>query len=427
MKRTTSYCIWLMVLMILGAGGSVYAQGSIYSQFGLGSLRNGMTGPLSSMAGTGIALNSDLFINSRNPAGLSSLKYTWFEGSYGFSTISLSDGARFAGAGFNGFAFALPYYDSWGGVALFTLVPYSETNYSATTNFEKDSVAVTQELFGTGGITSLSVGSSFVPANGISIGINVQYLFGTIKQTTGLTFTDNSYTSSDNELTSSFLGYRFEIGAQHSDIGKLTGLDWLRGIRGGIVISTPASLRTEERIIYYTESLSTRIETDTVSLGKGTATLPLALGFGAAIPIASRLTLATDLLYEDWTTTTIRGNRPHESLGGGLQTSLTNSFRFSAGLEMSPSKEIGDFKDRIRYRAGAFIEKNYLSIGSTSLYEYGVTGGVGFPIGPEMRLDIGLAYGSKGTTNSGLLRESVFRLYLSISAPELWFTRFEEE
>ncbi len=55
------------------------------------------------------------------------------------------------------------------------------------------------------------------------------------------------------------------------------------------------------------------------------------------------------------------------------------------------------------------------------------TAGLGLPIGPDSRLNLGLQAGVNGTTQNNLQNDTIVRLTASISASELWFIRTEED
>ncbi|MEX0737140.1 MAG: hypothetical protein WD182_06830, partial [Bacteroidota bacterium] len=63
----------------------------------------------------------------------------------------------------------------------------------------------------------------------------------------------------------------------------------------------------------------------------------------------------------------------------------------------------------------------------TPINEYFVTVGMGLPIGPDARINVGLHAGIRGATTANLQRDTILRLTLSLSASEAWFLTFEEE
>ena len=48
-------------------------------------------------------------------------------------------------------------------------------------------------------------------------------------------------------------------------------------------------------------------------------------------------------------------------------------------------------------------------------------------MGPESRLNIGLQFGVRGSTDNHLQKDTIIRLSVAVSASEIWFFKFDEE
>jgi hypothetical protein len=109
------------------------------------------------------------------------------------------------------------------------------------------------------------------------------------------------------------------------------------------------------------------------------------------------------------------------------QMELRNSFRTGIGFEAIPSKGADTFWKRIYYRAGFAYNSTYYKIHDVGINEFIMSGGVGLPIGPESRLNIGVQVGVRGSIDNKLQKDTIFRLSIAISASELWFQKYEED
>jgi hypothetical protein len=65
-----------------------------------------------------------------------------------------------------------------------------------------------------------------------------------------------------------------------------------------------------------------------------------------------------------------------------------------------------------------------MKIQNEDINEFGISFGVGLPMGRKFsNINIGFEYGSKGTTNSNLVKENFFNINLSLSFNDKWFQK----
>ena len=78
------------------------------------------------------------------------------------------------------------------------------------------------------------------------------------------------------------------------------------------------------------------------------------------------------------------------------------------------------------YRAGIRFEKTGLNINNESIKEFGISFGVGLPVG-DVRMfsnaNLGFEIGKRGTTNSNLIQENFVNFQLSLSLNDRWFNK----
>jgi hypothetical protein len=413
-KDHRSILIALPLLGVLLTGGlsPTYASGPTFCRFGIGDLVRYGHGRIDAMGGAGIALLDDGFINGLNPAGLTKISLTRISGGFEYSSFYSNDGvnsSRYSRGTFEGVSFAIPIAKSLGITMLMESTPLSSVNYSIE---QKDTV-LTQDFYGAGGLSLLSLGGSVSPLKNLSLGLKFNYVFGRIEQVAKFTFADPSFTNSQVDRSDYYSGFTFTLGSIYEGVGELLKSSALKPLSLGFVLTTPAVLSVTHESI-----LTTSASTDTTAAGSGKVDLPLALGVGASYALSSRITVTGDLSFENWGSSRFFGSHP---------ANIRNSTRLALGVEAQPLREVGGFWSTVAYRAGIYYHSTYYKINNQPIDEWFVTGGLGIPIGPDARLNVGLHAGIRGTTSANLQRDTIFRLSFSLSASEAWFLKIEEE
>ena len=80
------------------------------------------------------------------------------------------------------------------------------------------------------------------------------------------------------------------------------------------------------------------------------------------------------------------------------------------------------FLSRVVYRAGFRYENTGLILNNKSINDYGMTFGLGLPVGVS-NVNIGFEFGKKGTTSNGLIEENYFNLSVGLSLNDIWFVK----
>lgn len=69
-------------------------------------------------------------------------------------------------------------------------------------------------------------------------------------------------------------------------------------------------------------------------------------------------------------------------------------------------------------------EETGINLRGEDINEYGISFGVGLPIGRLFsNVNIGFELGSKGTTKNGLVKENFFNTFISLSLNDKWFEK----
>ncbi|TAK55967.1 MAG: hypothetical protein EPO24_11605 [Bacteroidetes bacterium] len=408
----------LSVSPMLPAGNG----GSGYSRYGIGDVRYTFSERAIGMANSGLAALSSTSIDQYNPAAWSGINRTRFSVGVQYEGFNTTDGANSAylsGTGFGGFMLAIPVYTTSGIVFGTGITPYSSVNYNISSTSSYGSLLYNVKYAGEGGLSEGHLGLSYIPGNDFSLGAKFSYYFGTMRHNVSQSFSTSEYSNASETRSMEAHGIGATIGIIYSGLGKALNIDSSRTLSVGLVLSSSSSLKATEKHYYAFTSTSNQVTIrDTTVFPGTTLTLPLRLGFGAAYSTKEFL-VASDLLYQQWSS--FNGT-------GVVLGNFTNSSRFSIGGEIFPHHEgTASFFQRLAYRAGFFYDASYYNINGESINELGFTGGFGIPVVSDTRLNIGIGYSFRGTTNNGLQQDKIFRLSFSLNGSERWFLPSEDE
>ncbi len=388
--------------------------GSTYSIFNLGDLRAGTTAAAAGRGGVESAVPSHAIINSLNPALWSDLSYVTLQAAMNFEQYKVSDalGTIYQNQSkLQDFSVAFPYSQAFGGTLAFSVRPYSTVNYR--TQLERTiqtGDTTTRSLItysGQGGLSEALLGSSFEPAEWISIGISGSLLFGSVTTESAISFPDNNTLSparyQKGDLYMGGSG-RFGVAVKPSP-----------GLTVGGVFETGGTLSRERsestRLIDNNRELI-----DTTMVSKSDLKLPPRIILGASYQ-TGRFLLASDAIFHSWDKEDFPTARP--------------SSRFAAGVDRLPSESINASGfERWTFRLGGYYEQTYYELANgTGIDQMGLTLGARVPISQSGHLNAGTALdlavelGQRGSINNGLTQELYGKLWVQLGVSELWFVR----
>ncbi|HWP81874.1 MAG TPA: hypothetical protein VNN76_04370 [Bacteroidota bacterium] len=404
-RRILLACLLIAMQLSLSRAG-----GSVYSRYGIGDLIFFGSNRSDAMGGIAIGLSGDGFINRINPAALSKISLTRFSGSFEYSNFNSDDGlssGTMSRGEFKGLAFAVPISLDHGIVLSADAAPFSTVNYAVSYTAQQPN----QTLFGTGGLNSLSLGLSYQPFPSLSLGAKASYLYGRTRQLLRVNFLDPTFSDSEVHTSRFFSGGQFTVGALFTGLAQIA--EPFAPLSLGFILNIPTELDArEDRVVYFSERF------DTTNTKRSSIEIPLGIGVGISYQFSNRYVIGSDLFYQDWEKTNFFGTPAVD---------LRKRSRFGVGFEVLPPRELTGYWSRVHFRAGFSYHSTYYTINGRGIDEIMGTVGAGLPIGPDARLNIGLHYGVRGTTDAGLTKDTIFRLTLSVSASEAWFIRIEED
>lgn len=75
------------------------------------------------------------------------------------------------------------------------------------------------------------------------------------------------------------------------------------------------------------------------------------------------------------------------------------------------------------YRIGARFEKTGLVLNNQPIEDFGITFGLGLPVGGISKINIGVELGQLGTLDDGLIKENYANIMLGFSLSDIWFIK----
>jgi len=415
----------LITLFMSISGFSQISNTSVYSFFGIGDENNSGTTEQLSMGGVGVALGEAQRINFSNPAANSSLNFT----NYALGLVSKNVWVEQNGNTQNAVATYISYLamgfniGDKGGLS-FGLLPNTSVGYnlfSADYNDDNEIVNVTY-YEGEGGTSRVFLGIGYEVAKGLSIGGQVDYIFGKVKNRIVNQIKDVTL-ATKYETVSNISGFKFNAGFQYkTKIG-----DYLSLMAGGNLILENEIKSNEKEYLYSTLLNTVGGNRDTILNNENTAYLksPLKTALGLGVGRDNKWYAGVDYTFQG-----------AQSFVGSVydvpSASHTNYSKIAVGGFYTPKyNSILSYWNRVTYRAGFKYENSGLMIDGDNdgadfneIDDFGISFGIGLPVGKQLsNLNFGFEFGRRGTVEQNLVKEDYFNFRLSISLNDKWFKK----
>lgn len=424
----------IVVFLISVYGYAQQGSSSPYSFYGIGSLKFKGTVENQSMGGISV-FNDSIHINLRNPAGYAGQNLKSFnnEGrpvkySVGGSQSQISlkgDSASESSStsSLDYLAIAIPLGKFGAG---FGLLPYTSVGYKLQSFSPEETLQY--KYRGEGGINKVFLGFGYQLSNNLKIGVDASYNFGNITNT-NIAFGYNEqgeflqyHTREINRSDLGGLSYNLGViytkllksNLQFTASGTYAPSINLKSTNQRYFSTVVVNLDTDQEVALNT------IDVDLSEIGLETTDLKIpsktSFGFGFGAPrkwfagvdytflkasqFSNRLIVVDNSTYEDASTISV----------GGFYIPEFDSFN--------------KYWKRIVYRTGIRFENTGLKVNNQVIKEFGISFGVGLPVGRIFsNANIGLELGKRGTTNANLVEENFVNFQLSLSLNDRWFEK----
>ena len=482
-KKARLICVFCLSLFVTAQSQNLTS--SPYSRYGLGEINQQSFATSQAMGGSFIAWHQDtlapFFINPANPASLSGIRLSAFElgGQAQFTTIrNQNDFIKKQNLNFSYGSVAFPI-KRFGGAA-FGIMPYSTVGYKITSKDEDPNIGTMTYIFqGTGGVNKAFIATGIKPLynqlnkfynserkdtlvkyqraakfkrvkfakellSQLSLGASANYLFGNIYQSTNAIYpSSTTYFNAKRERSTYVSDFIFNAGIQtHFSIDsvrnfgkKVNGAkrrDLKQKIKIGVgaYANIPGSINAKQSNIIYNyniDGFGIERPKDTILKSQdvlGSITMPFEVGVGLSIKKGEKFMMLLDASRTNWS---------EFSYFGTASANFKNSYRYSLGINYSPNKMAfgtSNYYKRMQYRLGLSYSDGYIDLKQTSITNYAITAGLGFPVGLGRFDDISMVnvsvqYGKLGTTSNSLLQEDYYRIILGFTFNKRWFIKYK--
>jgi len=398
-----------------------------YSKFGLGNLSQRSNIVLGSMGGVGYALQHAHYINFKNPAAFAAFDSLSFIADLAFAvtnyqlkTKELSYSGNFAKLEY--ITIGLPVMRMWR--TSFGIMPYSSVGYDildtrVTEHFGK----VHNQYQGRGILQLLYWGNAFKLCKGLTLGVNLSYLFGTINSTSFAEYNTEEVPFIRNTMNSNFRyldGIQINGGVQyHITINEKHRL----GI--GTVYEKTLKLWSRENLVRltYANPYSPNTVFDTIKYNVGAdavrtknAKMPHIIGTGISYGYKDKLLVAADITWQNW----------KKFYMSNIKDSLQNNLVTALGMQFIPDPLSSKYFKKINLRAGTRFSTGYIVIQNHPISEFAISAGLGFPIrtfNTRSSVNIMFEYSRLGTLQNNLIIQNYYKLTFNFILHEKWYQR----
>ncbi len=407
----------LIVILVL-ISSITYAQeasSSPYSFYGVGVQK--FKGTAENRAMGGLSVYSDsIHLNLQNPAAYGGLKLTTYSLGASYESLTLesaNQSEKTDNATVDYLAIGIPVGKFGFG---FGLVPFTAVGY------QLKSIEGTEEarFSGTGGLNKVFLSVGYEVFEGFNLGIDANYNFGNI-ESKEILIREGVSRHTRRVDRSDLSGFGFTFGAQYKKI-----FENKMELYGSLAYTPSTNLKSENSAELATIAIggnSQEIVFDSQDLTVLDRDLNFSEEYKLGVGVGKSKSWFVGAEYVMTNSSEI-GDRRNFSRDDVVYEDAT---RMSLGGFYIPKyNSLTSYFKRVVYRAGVRFEETGLNIDNQSIEEFGISFGVGLPIGNLFsNANIGFEYGQRGTTAAGLVKEDFFNVSIGLSLNDKWFRKLK--
>ncbi len=425
-------------LSLCTATGQTSGSNSPFSRYGWGTLADESMGFNKGMAGLALGMHDSLSLNRQNPAAYSELcsQTLVFDIGISLQNCTLKSGGKtinaqnssldYIAAGFRlapnlGFSFGLR--------------PFSYVGYNFSTTNSLDDIdgygskTASSTYYGDGGFRQIYAGVGYKPIAPLSVGANVNYIWGDYQHSSSVSYSDNNVQSLTRNYKATINAPTIDFGVQYEQ-----RIDKKNKVTLGVTYGLGFNINQRAEFINTQSGTNVSTTPDTMRVGNAFA-LPDKVAMGLVWNHENRWIVGADYSIEFWekcrfpwlrntaTSTTY-------AVGKGY---LRNRHKVTVGAQYVPNPRGYKTKDHIAYRAGASYSSPYTKVGNgRDGAEYLlVSAGVALPIvnkyTTRSMINISAQWEHAASQDLKGLKEDYLRLCIGLSFNATWFSKWKFE
>lgn len=408
--------ILIVTILLANFGFAQENTASPYSFYGIGSTKFKGTNDIVTMGGISVYSDST-HINILNPATYSNQMLTSFQvgGTTSYYKLnSASNSEKAQKTTFDYLIMGFPVSKKLG--VSVGVLPQSSVGYRLI-NDDRFGSATISKYYGKGGVNKVYVGSGYKINSKFSVGLDLQYLFGSIDTETQV-FKEGVFYGSREINESGLSGVALNAGVTYN-----TKLNNKLNFMSSLTYSPEAKLnsnniRNVALITLDSNNSAIPVTNDTEVFVADTK-----------LNIPSKLAIGAGLGNRKWF---VGGDVTFSGTGSQINrfdnyanVSYENATKVAFGGFFIPKFDsYNNYFQRVTYRGGFKFENTGLVINNTAIKDRSMTLGFGLPIsGTFSSLNLGAEYGTRGTTNNGLIKENYFSINVGLIFNDKWFRK----
>lgn len=423
----------------LQASAQANGSNSSYSRFGLGMLSDQAQGFNRNMGGVAQGLRAGNRLNMLNPASYSAIDSLSFIFDAGMSlqrTSMSQNGTRlrinntsidYVHAGFRirkGFGMSIGF------------IPYTNIGYSFSQtqkvgidDYTLQPITKTSSYTGSGGLHQLYGGLGWNAFKGLSIGVNLGYMWGNINHALTTTYAENGAASANFNTPNSVESASLQTWAGNVGLQYQTSLSAQEKVVVGATVGIGHAIGGDATLLRFISN------GDSISQTISNAyQLPMTYSVGASWIHQDKWVFAADYSLEKWSqckapalsNATTGTTTQYVALKGAYK----DRSKVSIGAEYTPQRYAKSLFKSMTYRAGAYYSTPYLVInGQDGPKELSLTAGIGIPIinrwNNRTYVNVGAQWIYRSPSVKTMITENYFRLNIGVTFNDQWFEKWK--
>jgi hypothetical protein len=411
--------ILLFVAFISLNAAAQQGTASPYSFYGIGELNFKGTVENQSMGGISMFTDS-IHVNLLNPASLGKLKLTTFTigATHKISDLKTTENSENTSSStFDYLVVGLPM----GKLSMsFGLLPFTSVGYKTGFSDYQNIQAGDGRFEGSGGVNKAFLAAGYSINKNLSLGVDLNYNFGKLtKEAIVVTEAGASGGYNNLEVNESRLsGLAVKFGATYNKM-ITEKLELMTGVTYSPEINlNSVNNETISTFKFNANGVPAIRDTQEYDVDNTKFKLPTKLTVGAGLGEPKKWFAGIDY--------TSLGTSSLENINfSDTNVTFKDASKIAIGGFYIPKyNSLTSYLSKVVYRTGFRYENTGMKIQNEDINEFGISLGVGLPMGRKFsNINIGFEYGSKGTTNSNLVKENFFNINLSLSFNDKWFQK----